>query len=382
MELEQLLERTRGVVREVIAPNAAATDHGRWPEAGLRALQQAGLGGLVIPRRFGGPGHSLAALVQVCELIGSECASTALCFGMHCVGSAVIAAKATDRQRSLLEEIVAGRHLTTLALSEPGTGSHFYYPETKLTARKDGTFRVDGRKTFVTNGGYADSYVVSTVAADPAAPPSQFSCVVVPNNAPGVEWGPPWDGLGLRGNSSRMLDLRQVTLPAHHLLGAEGDQLWYVFNVVAPYFLIAMSGTYLGVAAAAFEEARLHLEQRRYSHSGTRLAQSSVLQHHLGSLWGLVERTRRLIHHAADSADTGAADALPALCLAKAEVAECAVTAVNRAMTLCGGIGYRDGDRLGRLLRDARAAHVMAPTTDILLVWAGRALLNEPILGD
>ena len=119
MELEQVLESTREVVREVIAPQAAATDQGRWPEAGLRALQQAGLGGLVIPRRFGGPGHSLAALVQVCELIGSECASTALCFGMHCVGSAVIAAKATDRQRSLLEEIVAVVHRVNRGVDVP-----------------------------------------------------------------------------------------------------------------------------------------------------------------------------------------------------------------------------------------------------------------------
>ena len=66
---------------------------------------------------------------------------------------------------------------------------------------------------------------------------------------------------------------------------------------------------------------------------------------------------------------------------AKAEVADCVVTVANEAMTLCGGAAYRDDARLARILRDARAAHVMAPTTDVLRTWAGRALLGQPLLG-
>lgn len=383
MDLETVLERTRQVTHDVVVPDAPSVDsEARWPEKGMRALQQAGMGGLVVPERYGGLGHGLLGLAQVCELIGRECASTALCFGMHCVGAAVIAAKATDQQQHYLDGISVGEHVTSLALTEPGAGSHFYYPQTQLTPGRDGEYRVRGTKRFVTNGGYADSYVVSTVAADPQAPPNEFSCVVIPSDATGLLWGEPWRGLGMRGNASRVLELDDVCIQRCNLLGKEGDQIWYVFSVIAPYFLMAMSGTYLGLASAALDEARQHLGSRRYSHSGSSLGQISVLQHRLGSLWANVERTRQLIYWAASEADAGGPDALPALCAAKVEVAQCAVHVVNEAMTVCGGIAYRENAKFDRLLRDARAAHIMSPTTDILLTWAGRALLGEPLLGD
>lgn len=348
----------------------------------MRALQDAELGGLVVPEHAGGLGLGLSALVQVCEVLGRECASAALCFGMHCVASAVIAAKATDEQaEAYLGPIVRGEHLTTLALSEPGTGSHFWLPQTSLEL-SGSEFVVRGRKTFVTSGRHADSYVISAVAAGADAPPGEFSCLVVPGDSPGLVWGEPWQGIGMRGNSSTSVTLDGVRLPAQSLLGEEGDQIWFVFHVIAPYFLAAMAGTYLGLAAAAFDEARLHLVERRYSHDGSRLSQNPVLQHRIGVLWAQVERTRQLLRHAAAEGEAGRPEAIPALCSAKAEVAECATSVVNEAMTLVGGIGYREGGGLERRLRDARAAHVMSPTTDLLRMWVGRVLLGENLLGD
>jgi len=382
-DLESILERIQEIAKDVVASNAEMTDRDAiWPEAGIRALQQAGLGGLTVPEEFGGLGQGSFGVAQACEILGQECASTAMCFCMHCVGTAVLSAKATHDQRErYLLPIIEGRHLTTLSLSEAGTGSHFYIPHTKLEAVSTDMYRVTGDKTFVTNGGYADSYVVSTVAADPDAPEGQFSCIVVPEEAEGLHWGKPWDGLGMRGNSSRALELEQVMVPRKDLLGEEGDQIWYVFQVVAPYFLMAMSGTYLGIASAALEIARNHLIKRHYSDKGSSLSQVTVLQHRLGTLWGMLERTRRLAYYAAASFDAGNPDALPAVFTTKAEVADCAVDIVNEVMTITGGMAYREGSKLHRLLRDARAAHVMAPTTDLLRVWTGRTLLGQPILG-
>jgi alkylation response protein AidB-like acyl-CoA dehydrogenase len=382
--LRALLDTTHTIATEIVAVDAPDVDReARWPERGMRALQGAGLGGLVVPEPAGGLGQGLFALAQIGEILGRVCPSTALCFGMHTVGAAVIAAKATpEQQQAYLDPINRGTHLTTLTLSEPGTGSHFYFPQTALSVESPTHFRVTGKKSFTTNGGYADSYVVSTVATGPEAPLGEFSCVMVREGTPGMVWGPAWSGLGMRGNSSRSLELRDVLVPRADLLGAEGEQIWYIFNVVAPYFLIAMAGTYLGIAGAALAEAQAHMQQRTYSHSGTGLGHVSVLQHRLGTLWGMVERTRRLVYFAAQEADSGGPDTLPALCTAKAEVADCAVTVVNEVMTLMGGITYRGGSRVERMLRDARAAHVMAPTTDILRTWAGRALLGQPLLGD
>lgn len=379
-ELRALKKRVEEVAGTDIAPLAEAVDRDAiWPEHSLRALLGAGLGGLQAPRSVGGHGQGLLALGIVTEVIGRACPSSALCFGMHCVGTAVIAAKATSHHQSrYLRPIAQGRHITTLALSETGAGVHLYLPGTKL--RIEGTdYRVDGVKQFVTNGGHADSYVISTQASTPADG-GDFSLLVVDKDAPGLTWQDPWRGLGMRGNSSRGLELTAARLPRDNLLGEEGDQVWYVFEVVAPYFLMAMAGTYLGIASAAVQAVGEHLRTRRYEHSGESLRHVELLQHRYAELWMDVEKTRALIHAAGRLGDLGDPSALPYLLSCKAQAGETAVRVTNEAMTLAGGMAYRDNGLLARLLRDARASHVMSPTTDMLKTWTGRALLGLPIL--
>src|SRR5690606_35365398 len=162
IELQAAAER---ITEQQIAPRAREVDENcLWPAHSMRALAQEGLLGLHVPQSLGGLGQGLLALSVLTETIGKACPSSALCFGMHCVGTAVIAAKATSyQQERYLKPIARGEHITTLALSESGTGAHFYLPETRLI--QDGSdFIVNGTKQFVTNGGHADSYVVSTVA--------------------------------------------------------------------------------------------------------------------------------------------------------------------------------------------------------------------------
>jgi len=383
ISIESAVRASEEIAKDVVAPNAELADQqAQWPQNGMQSLQSAGLTGLVVPEALGGLGLGLLALTRVCEMLGRECASTAICFGMHSVGASVIAANPTTEQREkFVQPIVAGHHITTLSLSEAGTGSHFYLPQTTLEVENSG-LSINGRKTFVTNGSNADSYVVSTVTADADAPMGQFSCVVVPGDTNGVSWGSQWNGMGMRGNSARTMELTNVRLPSNCLLGREGDQIWYIFNVVCPYFLVAMSGTYLGIMNSALEEAKSHLAKRHHTHNGLTLAQTPVLQHRLGQVWGTVERTKRLVYHAANSFDAGDPDALVALMSAKAEVADSVVSVVNEAMTMVGGMAYRDGSKLHRFMRDARACHLMSPTTDMLRIWIGRALLGQPLLSD
>lgn len=379
-ELRALKQRVEEVALRDIAPRADAIDRdAAWPEHGMRALVAAGLAGLQAPRKVGGQGQGLLALGATTEAIARACPSTALCFGMHCVGTAVIAAKATpDHEARYLRPIAEGRHLTTLALSESGSGANFYLSATRLTV--DGEYyRVDGAKQFVTNGGHADSYVLSTQASRPAEG-GDFSLILVDAAAPGLGWGEPWQGFGMRGNASRTLTLGSARVPRANLLGEEGDEVWYVFEVVAPYFLMAMAGTYLGIASAAVQAVAEHLRSRRHEHSTQSLRHQPLLQHRYAELWMDVEKTRALIYTAGHLGDLGDPAALPYLLSCKAQAAETAVRVTNEAMTLAGGIAYRENSLLGRLLRDARAGHVMAPTTDMLKTWAGRALLGLPIL--
>jgi alkylation response protein AidB-like acyl-CoA dehydrogenase len=383
-EVMALLLKTQRIAREVVAPNVDFLGGDvKWPEAAIRTLQEEGIGGLVVPSLYGGLGSGVLTLAKVCEILGQECASTAICFGMHCVGSSVIAANPTlTQQTDFLVPICEGKHITTLSLSEAGTGSSFYLPQSTMKAVAEDEFIINGSKTFVTNGQHADSYVVSVVSSIPEEPLGLFSCVVVPAESKGIDWGSEWTGMGMRGNSSRTMGLQNVSVPRINLLGRHGDQIWYIFNVVMPYFLMAMAGTYLGVAASAFEEAKKHLSRRYHSHTGSSLSQNSVLQHRLGTLWAMLEGAKHLTYHAAASFDAGEPDALIALMSAKVQVADAVVNIVNESMTLCGGIGYRKDSKLHHLLMDARAAPLMAPTSDILRVWIGRALLGQPLLSD
>jgi alkylation response protein AidB-like acyl-CoA dehydrogenase len=384
LSLDDILALTGEIASKELAPRAKEIDKtGNWPEKSIRALQKAGLGGLVLPSGFGGHGHGLLAVAKVCEILGRECASTAMCFGMHLVGSAVLVAKATpEQQETFLIPIAGGNHFTTLSLSEPGTGSHFYIPEAELVRNENGEYILNGIKSFVTNGSHADSYVVSAVIPDPEALAGHFSCVVVPGEADGIEWKKPWSGIGMKGNTSRNVEIKDLHLPAKNLLGEPGDQIWYVFEVITPYFITAMAGTYLGIAAAALEEAVEHIKKRSHSHSGASLSQQPLIQYRIGALWAKVESARQLIYSAARKGDADGNNALLSLLSAKAEVSDCVVHVVNEVMTLMGGIAYADDGKLSRHLRDARASHVMAPTTDILRTWAGRALLDVPLIGD
>lgn len=380
--LHDLVGRAREVTETVVAEHAEREDvEAAWPAPAMAALADAGLMGLNAPPEVGGHGEGMLGLVAMAETIGSESGSTALCFAMHCVGTAVLGAKATEYQKQrYLEPIARGEHITTLALSEPGTGLHFYIPQTRLSRSGDG-YVADGTKSFITNGGHCDSYVVSTVAVDDhPASDGAFSCIVLDADSPRLEWLDEWHGFGMRANSSRTLRLDSVPVPRRNLLGAEGDHLWYVFEVVTPYFLMAMAGTYLGVAQAAFDIARAHVGSRRFTHTGELLGAEPVVAHRLGGMWSDLERTRHLIYSAAARGDAGDPDALVPILACKAAAGDTAVSLTNEAMTLCGGSAYRENGKLARLLRDARASHVMAPTTDLLRTWVGRALVKLPLV--
>lgn len=376
----ELRERLADLARTVVLDEVADVEAYRWPERSMRALQAAGLGGLTVPQRYGGLGKGLTGLVIAGEELGRISASTAICFCMHAVGAAVLAAKATEDQAArYLVPIAEGRHLTTLALSEPGTGAHFYEPASALHREGD-HYRVRGAKTFVTNGGHCDSYVITTMTEAGEAAPGLFNCLVLDEGTPGMRWEGTWQGIGMRGNSSIGLKLDDARVPVANLLGEAGDQTWYVFQVVAPYFLMGMAATYLGLAQSALDFATDHARERAYAHTGQVLAEVPAVQSRIAGMWLTVQQARFMIYQAADRGDLAAPDALPFILAAKALAADAAVNVTNEAMTVTGGQGYRENSMLWTLLHDARASHVMSPTTDILKQWLGRDLLGLPLL--
>src|SRR3989442_1116472 len=130
----EVLQQLEPLMREIIAPQAAQIDEqARYPRAALDALAAAGLLGLISASEVGGRGKGLAEAVQVIERIAQDCPCTAMVLTMHYCGVALIEPFADDEVR---RDIAAGRHITTLAVSEAGSRSHIWAPTGTATDRK------------------------------------------------------------------------------------------------------------------------------------------------------------------------------------------------------------------------------------------------------
>jgi isovaleryl-CoA dehydrogenase len=358
-----------------LAESAAEIDRERrFPSEHFEALSSAGLMGILIPPDLGGKGWDLRALAVACEAVGSASASTGLCFLMHACGTAVIGAKATPEQAGRwLRPAAAGEAIATLAFSERATGAHFYAPE--ITAeRRNGSFVLNGRKSFVTSGGHASLYPVLVNAS---GEPGLDVLIVTPDMG-GVSFEGQWDGIGMTGNSSIEMVLSEVTLSSDHLIGKEGDGQELVFNVVAPTFLVGVAAINVGIAQAALDAAVAHAKARRHS-SGQTLAEVPVIQGYLADMSLRTESARHLVQAAAAACDAAQPTALPLVMLAKIGATEASIEVTNLAMQVCGGQGYTRRLPVERYWRDARAGAVMAPTNEVLKEWVGKLLAGLPL---
>src|SRR4051812_18267529 len=160
-----IVDRAKKVVRDVIDGESAAVDRERkFPRAGMKALGEAGLLGLTLPKKLGGLEQGPRVFAAVAETIARSCPSTGMVYVMHVCAANVIAA-AQPTQEKLAREIAAGKHVSTLAFSEKGSRSHFWAPISREAGR-NGQVALSADKSFVTSAGEADSYVTSTLAAE------------------------------------------------------------------------------------------------------------------------------------------------------------------------------------------------------------------------
>lgn len=374
--MSTILERTRQITDEVIAPLAARIDRERrFPKEAIQALGAAGLLGLLVPKEAGGLGGTLADLSAAAEIIAEACGSTAMCFLMHSCATMVVVSKATPQQQErYLRPIARGEKLGTLAFSETGTGAHFYSPEIQAVL-ENGHFVLNGKKSFVTNGDEADFLVVITNASSPEL---GMDMIIVDSDTPGIRFEGTWEGIGLAGNNSIALHMDNVRVPQTQVVGAEGDGMGLIFQVVAPTFILGVSGVNAGLARGAYRSALRHAQTRKYA-DGRSLAEIQAIQFYLSEMFGCVESASLFVRNAADKAVQGHEDAILHVMQSKIFASEQAIRVTNLAMQVCGGQGYTPALPVERYLRDARAGAVMAPTTEVLKEWVGKSVAGVPL---
>jgi isovaleryl-CoA dehydrogenase len=363
------------VIDEVVAPGAAEIDRtGAYPAAAVTALGAAGLLGLMSAADVGGRAEDLAVGAYVIEHLSRACGSTAMVVLMHYAATAVIEAHGPLPVR---QAIAAGDHVSTLAFSEAGSRSHFWVPLSTAVAAEAGTVRLDARKSWVTAAGEADSYVWSST---PLSAPGPMTLWLVPSDTAGLTVEGKFDGLGLRGNASSPVTADGVRIPADAMLGADGAGLDIALQVALPTFLVLSAAFSVGVMEALIAEAHAHLTGTRLVHLGITLAEQSAARASYAQLRTRTDEVRVFLADTLTALGTGREDAMLRVLQVKAVAAEAASDVADGVMRLCGGSAFRKELGVERRFRDSLAARVMAPTTDALRDFTGRACFGQPLL--
>jgi alkylation response protein AidB-like acyl-CoA dehydrogenase len=361
------------VIEGVVRPAAERIDiTGEFPRASIDALAEAGVIGLPVAEPIGG-GGDLSDAATVVRSLAEVCGSTAMVVLMHYAATAVLKEFGSEKVR---EAIGAGDHLSTLAFSETGSRSHFWAPIGTAIA-KGGVVRLDAKKSWITAAGEADSYVWSS---RPLSVEGAMTLWYVPADAAGLSEPGRFDGLGLRGNRSAPVTAEGVEVPSDAMLGADGGGLELALAKILPWFLVLSAAFSVGLMEAVTAETGTHLGSTRLDHLDQVLADQQLARVDHARMRIATDQAAALLADTLSALAAGREDAVLRVLEVKAAAGEAAIDVTELAMKVCGGAAFRKELGIERRFRDARAARVMAPTTDALLDFVGRAINGLPLL--
>jgi alkylation response protein AidB-like acyl-CoA dehydrogenase len=372
--------RAEALARDVLARHAADVDKSaRFPSESVAALGKEGLLGLCVSSELGGLGLGPRAFAAVAEELARQCSSTAMIFVMHVSAQQAIAASTTLKARdTVLREIARGAHLTTLALSEKGSRSHFWAPVSQLRENGDG-FLTRANKSWVTSARNADSYVSTAQRPGAASPLESTLYLVRPKNQKTVTIPGAFDGLGLRGNDSAPVSLEDYAVRQDELVTPQGGGAKVKLEVILPWFSIGTAGMAAGLGRAAVEATAQHLSSTTLEHLGQKLRELPTLRARLAQMSARVEQTRALLGYTLGEMMAPSATTPLYVLQTRLAALEAAADVTDLAMKACGGAAFSRHLTIERLFRDARAGWVMAPTVDHLHDFVGKALTGLPL---
>lgn len=364
--LEEICSRT-------IAEAAADVDRtGAFPARAIDALKSAGLLGALSSAEQGGLGLGLAGAARVVRRIAEECGSTAMVTAMHYSAVAVLEAYAPADIR---REAASGTRLATLAFSEAGTRSHFWAPVGTAEANGDAVV-LNAHKSWVTSASGASIYIWSS---KPLGTEGLSTLWLVPRAAPGIRVKGPFEGLGLRGNESSPVLGENVTVPRDAMLGSDGQGFDIMMGTVLPVFQILNAACSVGLMTGGLRRAIAHVGQTRHSDTGASLADLPTIRNYVARMQVKTDMATALLADTVAAAEASRPDTMLRVLECKAAAGETANEVLDLAMRVCGGAAFRKEFGIERLFRDARAAGVMAPTTDVLYDFIGKAVCGQPL---
>ncbi|MDQ3707643.1 MAG: acyl-CoA dehydrogenase family protein [Chloroflexota bacterium] len=367
----ELRNRIRNFAERELAPTVSERDEaGRFDRWVFDKCVEAGLAGLPFPESYCGAGGSILDYIIALEEIGRVESAQVLVLASHVAPMTCLLQHGTEEQKQRwLAPMCKGETLACFSLTEPGAGSD--PASMKSRAVRDGdSYVLNGRKTFATNSGEADVYILFAMT-DPEAAGRGISAFIIPRDTPGLSFGEPIQKMGVRTSVQREIYLEDVRLPSDQLLGQEGGGLRIALAALdVGRIEIAAQG--VGLSQGAYDFALNHAKGR--VQFGQAIGQNQAISFMLADMHVATEAARMLTYRAAMSYDEGKPFAKEAA-MAKLLATDTAMKVTTDAVQILGGFGVTKASPAERFMRDAKVTQIYEGTNQVQrMVIAGHIM--------
>ncbi len=377
-ELNELQHHVQRLCREFAAreltPHARQWDEEhRFPAEAVKQLAELALLGVAVPEAYGGAGLDNVAYAVAIEEISRGCASTGVILSvnnsLYC--DPVLKYGTEAQKQTFLVPFARGEKLGCFGLTEPEAGSDAAAQKTTAVRRAQG-YVLNGSKNWITNGPVADAIVLFAMT-DREAGHRGISAFLVPTDTPGFIRAKPDRKMGICAAPSCSIFFEDCRVPAEHLLGNEGDGFKIAMSTLDGG-RIGIASQAIGIARAAFEEARAYsLERKTF---GQPIAQHQAIQFMLADMATELDAARLLTRQAAQLKDAGGRHSAESA-MAKLYASEMASRVANKALQVFGGQGYSKEFDAERHVRDARITEIYEGTSEIQRLVISANLLRD-----
>jgi isovaleryl-CoA dehydrogenase len=371
--LDEIRREVRRFAASEIAPLADQMDRtNEFPRALWPKLGAQGLLGVTVPERWGGADLGYLAHVLVMEEISRASGAVGLSYGAHsnlCVNQVRLNGSDAQRDR-YLPRLVSGEHVGALAMSEPGSGSDVVSMQLRAERRGD-SYRLTGRKMWITNGPDADVLVVYA-KTEPAAGSRGITAFLIERGMPGFATAQKLDKLGMRGSSTCELVFEDCLVPAENVLGRENEGVRVLMSGL-DYERVVLAGGPLGLMGAALDLVLPYVRERKQFERP--IGTFQLMQAKLADMYTEFNASRAYVYSVARACDekrVGRRDAAACILFAAGRATQLALEAIQAL----GGNGYINEYPAGRLLRDAKLYEIGAGTQEIRRILIGRELYD------
>lgn len=362
-EQEFVRKMVRDFAETEVEPLAADIDkEHRFPEETVAKMAELGMMGIPFPTKYGGAGGDEISYAITVEELARVCASTAVIVSAHtslCCWP--IYAYGTEEQKmKYLPDLLKGRKLGAFGLTEPNAGTDAGGQQTRAVLDGD-EWVLDGAKVFITNGGYADTFVVMAMTDKKKGTHGGISSFIVEKGDPGFSIGKTEDKMGIHASSTTELIFQNCRIPKDRLLGEVGDGFKVALSTLDGG-RIGIASQALGIAQGAFDVTVDYMKARKQF--GKRLSQMQALQFEMAELKTRIHAARLLVYRAAFLEDAHKPYG-EAAAMAKLFAAETAMKVTTKCVQFHGGYGYTCDYPVERMMRDAKITEIYEGTSEV-----------------